>query len=461
MNSIRTNLLALAHAVFLAVILVSVSGCDLFMSADQRIARAEQKRAAGDERGAIIDLQNALKSAPDNVKGRLLLADLSLQVGDAKAAETELVRAQQSGAKLEETAVLTAETMLALGKEKNLLVELDAGKLPMSNSQQLTYRGLALLAAADLEQSVSTLTAAVSAAPEYARARIGRARAYAQLGRTDDALADLDAILDADRKHANAWLLRGTLLARNGQYNQALQAFRSAQASASGKLTPIEFNTVLAGSTECQLALGDLASAHQSQSELAARAPDAPLTFFLAARIAIAEQKYSEAVLNSQKALAGAPEFLQAKMLLGTALLANGSANQAAVELAEVVHKDPSNVEARKLLAQADLRLQRPDLALQALSPVTSTTQDAQLDALLGWANLQQGDQEQAVSLLERSAASQPNNVGLQLDLARAYLSSGANEKAVTLLRRIPAQAGDARRDTLLLAAVSAASGAY
>src|SRR3954447_17681354 len=96
----KTTLIALAS------LAMCLSGCDAFMSADQRIARAGQKRDGGDERGAIVVLQNALKSAPDNVKGRLLLADLSLHVGDAKGAQQELERAAKSGANQEQLAVL-------------------------------------------------------------------------------------------------------------------------------------------------------------------------------------------------------------------------------------------------------------------------------------------------------------------------------------------------------------------
>jgi putative PEP-CTERM system TPR-repeat lipoprotein len=450
----KTTLIALAS------LAMCLSGCDAFMSADQRIARAEEKRDAGDERGAIIDLQNALKAAPDNLKARLLLADLSLRVGDARGAEQELERAAKSGAKPEQLAILTAETDLALEKEDELLARLDSGNVAMSQAQQLTYRGLALLAKNQMERASTAFSKAIESNATFARARIGRAQANAALGRSEDALNDLDAVLDADPKNAHALSLRGSLLERTGEYKQALEALRSARENAQGRLTPVELNTVLAGTAETQLALGDLKAAHESQSELAARAPDAPLTLYLAARLAMAEQKYSEAVSNSQKTLAAAPDFLQAKLLLGTALLAKGSANQALSELGDVVQKDPSNLQARKLLAQAYLSVQRPDLATQVLGSVQTTVQDPQLDALRGWASLQQGEQEQAVSLLERSVAGQADNVNLKLDLALAYLSSGENEKAVDLLQAIPSQSGGARRDTLLLAAVNAAKGA-
>jgi tetratricopeptide (TPR) repeat protein len=255
----------------------SLCACDAFVSADQRIARAEQKRDAGDERGAIIELQNALKSTPDNVKARLLLAELSLRMGDPKNAQKELDHAARSGADPRQTASLVAQTRLALGEPDQLLADLDAGKLPMSEAQQMTFRGLALLGKTQLQQAEDQFSKALATEPTLARARIGRAQAYAQLGRTEEAFTDIDAVLDSDRKNANALLLRASLLARSGEYKQALEAYRSARDHAQGQLTWMEVNTALAGSTECQLALGDAAAARTSQSELAARTPDAPL----------------------------------------------------------------------------------------------------------------------------------------------------------------------------------------
>jgi putative PEP-CTERM system TPR-repeat lipoprotein len=120
------------------------------------------------------------------------------------------------------------------------------------------------------------------------------------------------------------------------------------------------------------------------------------------------------------------------------------------------VQQAPENLEARKLLANVNLRLQRPEVAMQVLIPAQqSSSLDPQVDALLALANLQRGNQAAAVELLQRSVAAQPANEGLKLDLALAYVSAGRNQEAIDLLNTLPARPGSARREYLLIAAIA------
>lgn len=73
-----------------AVLTMLLAGCDLFVSADERVVRAQELMAAHDYRGAMIELKNALQSRSDHVPARLLLAEVSLQLGDPAAADKEL-----------------------------------------------------------------------------------------------------------------------------------------------------------------------------------------------------------------------------------------------------------------------------------------------------------------------------------------------------------------------------------
>jgi putative PEP-CTERM system TPR-repeat lipoprotein len=174
----------------------------------------------------------------------------------------------------------------------------------------------------------------------------------------------------------------------------------------------------------------------------------------------MADQDYAAAAVAARKALAAAPDFIPARMVLGAALLAQGSLNQAEVELSDVVRAAPESIEARKLLAQVNLRLQRPDIAMQILAPAQQAdTNDAQLNALMGWANLQRGDSGSGIALLEKGVASQPGNAGLKVDLATAYISAGRNDDAVRLLESLPTTAGGARRNALLINAIAASRG--
>jgi cellulose synthase operon protein C len=432
-----------------------LTGCNWFVSTEQHIKRAEQYLAQGENRAAAIELQNALGSEPDNARARLLLARVSLRQGDARAAEQELERAIAAGAKGTDTAILSADIQLAKGDNDSLIAQLDGGKLALDAVQAATYRGLALLAKGNDDDAIAVFHQALAADGSSGQARLGLAGALAQRGDFDAALAEIEIALRAEGTNAHALLLKGRVLSRRGESRAASEALTLARKHGAGRLTETESNGLLATLVETETAAGDLAGARRDLAELSRQVPDAPLVHLLSARIAMVAQNYPLAVTEAQKVVAVAPELPLARLLLGAGLLANGNYNQAEAQLSELVRLAPENTEARKLLAEANLRLRRPDVALQVLSsPQQAESADPQVAALLGWANLQRGDNTAAIDLLKRSVAAKPSNVNLKLDLALAYISIGRNEEAVSLLEGIPATSGNARRESLLIAAM-------
>jgi putative PEP-CTERM system TPR-repeat lipoprotein len=439
---------------------LALSACDRFVPVEKKIARAEKRLEAGDQRAALIELQNVVRSEPGNVPARLLLAKVSLQIGDATAARKELDQAIAAGATPAQTSQLLAEIMLAQGKAADLLADIESGKLELAGPRQALYRGLALLASGQSDPAAQAFHEALRLDPGLSRAHTALAEMAMAGGDSEAALAEIAEALKVDATDAQAWLLRGTLLVRRGEFKEAVAALQSARERAPNQLSVPQLNAALAALTEAQLASGDKDAARKTQQELSARAPDAPATQLLAARLAMAEQDYAAATVAARKALAAAPNFIPARMVLGAALLAQGSLNQAEVELSDVVRAAPESIEARKLLAQVNLRLQRPDVAMQVLAPAQhAATNDAQLNALMGWANLQRGDSGSGIALLEKGVASQPDNVSLKVDLATAYISAGRNDDAVRLLESLPATGGDARRNALLINAIAASRG--
>jgi cellulose synthase operon protein C len=450
-----TSMRALTSVLALAACM-QLSGCDWFVNAQQRIVRAEQHIAAADDRAAFIELQNAVRADSKNVRARLLLAEVSLRLGDPNAARRELASATEAGARPEQTAAPAAEVLLALGEFRPLLAQLDAGESALAEPVLSTYRGLALLGSHDVSAAIDAFNRALAVDPRWARAQIGKAEALARAGNSGAALELLDEALAANPKQALALLLRGTLLARRGEFESASVALHAAGQSAGGQLSVAQHFVALATLAEAQLGLGAIKDAQATYVELTRRAPDAVLTRLVGARIAMARNDYATAVAQAQKAVNAAPRVLSAKMILGAALLARGNVNQALVQLTQVVREAPENVEARKLLAKVHLQLQRPDAALEVLLPAQDAHNgDSQLEALMGWANLQRGDNAAAVAMLERSAAD-GKGVG-SAELASAYLAAGMHEKALEVLKAMPAD--DPRGNRLLISVVLRTSG--
>jgi putative PEP-CTERM system TPR-repeat lipoprotein len=434
---------------------IALSGCGWFVSVEDRIERAEAFINQGEERAAAIELQNALKSEPDNVRARLLLAEVSLRQGDPEAAADELERAVASGAPAGDVASLGVEIRLAKGEHAALLADLDAGKVALDASQTATYRGLAQLASRNLPAATAAFNEALEADPASTRARLGFAEARALAGDFDVALAEIGKVLAVRPTDAHALSLKGRILGQQGDFDDAAAALGTARKNAAGQLTVLEYNTLLSALVEAYLASGEVKASRDALNDLAGRLPTAPLVQLLSARIAMAEQNYQLAVNEAQKVVAVVPNHPMAKLILGAALLANGNYHQAEAQLSELVSQAPENLEARKLLADANLRLQRPDVAMQVLAPAQQSSQsDAQVETLLAWANLQRGDEGAAIELLKRSIASRPDNEGLKLDLALALVMAGRNQEAIEVLDSLPASRGSGRREQLLITAI-------
>ena len=446
-----------AFALLLVSAVMTLSGCDVFISADGRVERARAELDKGDYQAAVIDLKNALESEPDHVQARLLLAEASLQLGDVRDAEKELRRARDAGAKPADVAELTAETQLALGQGKELLAQIDSRQLIVPEPMRSVYRGESLLSMGKVDEASEAFESAQRASPAPARALIGLARARSGQRQADEALRLLDKVPENSPDHAAALLCRGEILAAQGRFADAQTTLQAAFA-AGNHLTIFQKASLLAVLTESRLAAGNVDAARKSLESLAQFAPNAPLTLLLGGRIAMASQDYASATAVLQKVVAGMPDFVPARFLLGAALVAQGSFNQAESHLTRVVQLAPDNLEARKLLARVRLRMGQPDAALELLSPMQAGT-DADVNSLIGLAHLQLGDSDKALAILERTANAQGSSRASQLELASTYLGARAYQKAVTLLRGMPHVEGDSKREALLIAAVAAADG--
>src|SRR5690606_27178130 len=186
-----------------------LSGCGWFMDASERIERAEQRLARGEDRAAVIELQNALRSEPQNIKARLMLAEVSLRLGDTRSAEKELATATANGASPEQTAEVAANIHLTKGEHEQLLERIDARAIALSEPALSTYRGLALAGLRRFDEAIEAYEAALQADPAYGHAAIGLAQALQAAGRADEALERLEATLAADPGNSEAWSLKG------------------------------------------------------------------------------------------------------------------------------------------------------------------------------------------------------------------------------------------------------------
>ncbi len=444
----------------LAAVLVTASGCDLFVSVEAHVARGEKAAAESNFGLAAVEYRNALHSKPDYLAARLKLVDVLLRAGDVTGAAVELEPALQSASTSGEAQDLSARLQLARGEGKGLLEALDSGRTNLSGARKPLRRGQALLSMGRVDEAAAAFADVLKIEPGSEEGRIGQVQAFAAAGDVKKAIHELDVLLQAKPQLARGWLVRGYLLARGGQETDAESAFLKAKKFANGQLNLAEKVGLLRVLADVQLARDDVDSARATVNEMIAIAPNASATILADAQVDLAGGKRADAISKLQKLSTALPELFPARFLLARALVAQNTLEQADSLLSQLVAEAPKSIAVRKLSAEVKLRLDSPADALETLSSIAAgPTDDGELINLLATAVSHAGKSPAAVARLETDQKRNPADQQLRWLLARVYLVSGQAPKAVGLLREDKDIEHDARSVGLLLAAVVSAQG--
>jgi cellulose synthase operon protein C len=434
---------------------LALAGCDAFVSPQTRVERAQQHLDQANYRAAMTDLKTALEEEPDNVPARIMLARLSLLLGDYASAEKEIERATSAGATAAQLSEVRYETLLAGEHYDELAKELEQSTLPANRralwlSRLQTAQGKT----ADAEQTLKT---ALAAAPDDGDLLLESARLAAARGDFQPALDLPERVAKSPGTHTRAQLLRGSIRLARGQPREALDELLKAQEAGRTVLSIPEKLTVATYITEAHLALDDPDAATKSLAMLDQWAPAVATTHYLHARIAMLKRDPATVVTECQKALRADPNHMQAQLLLAAAHLGQGSLEQAEETLDRLLATQ-DNLAARKLLAQVHLARGQPQRAQAVLGTVMgSAERDPQLDWLMGSALLQSGSGASALEHMERGIAAMPDSAERRIELATAYLSARQPAKAIEILSAIPKDSPSAARARGLLVLATAA----
>jgi putative PEP-CTERM system TPR-repeat lipoprotein len=446
----------------LSVVLLAccaMAACGFFRSVDQQVARARSHFEAGQYRSAMAEVKTALEREPQHAQARLLLAQLSLWLGDLDAAEDELARARDAGVPAQDASELHYELLLARGRYDELLASL-ANEHALAPPKSLLFEARAHEGRKDAVAERRALEQALKAAPEDPGVLLQMARLDAESGELKRALEITAKVAQPPLMQARALQLRGLIFRSRGEHSESRDALSRAYDIGRKYLPVPEQVTLLIALTDANLALNDAEGARKTVERLATWAPTSVATYYLRARVALLKNDPVTAVAECQRALQVSPHHAPSEMLLAVAHLSHGSFEQAEGVLNGVLSSDPGNVAATKLLAQVYLGRGQPEQARRLLSGLAERSQsDAQIDWLMGAALLQSGDAD-GLSALERGQTAAPNDLGKRVDLAYAYIVSGVPAKAIPLLKTVPAGAPQSARaqSLMVMASVSGKS---
>lgn len=447
--------LALATAAVAA--LVALGGCDRFTSIDTRVSRANTSFQTGNYQAALIEVRKALKSDPHNLEAQLLLVDVLEASGEIHAALVQLDQAESAGASVQDVGIRKLKLLVSLGDRDQLRKALDEAH-DLSRANREAFTGRLLLLENKPAEAQASFDAALAADPTLTDALLGRIEALAAQGKTAEAARAIDELTARDSKAGRAWMLKGALAARAGDYSTAAEALTMAVEPGRG-LGQLDLVQAHTQRVESYLAARKLVEARSSLEALQAAAGQSAIVSLMRAKVSLSTGDATTAVNELRKFTQAVPQHMTGRLLLVAALLEQGSGEQAFAEAVRCVSEFPDRDEPRLALAQIELRMGRSSNAEETLKPLTSRSPANPLAvAMAAEIRIRRGEAVAGIGLLEQSLIEQPDNPRLQLQLAAAYLATGDAKRSLTFLDSMN-DGGLAARDRLRVIATAALQG--
>jgi putative PEP-CTERM system TPR-repeat lipoprotein len=392
---------------------------------------AQKQLEKSDPRAAVIQLKNALRTDSGNASARHLLGLIYLRSGDGELAEKELKTAIQQGYPEEQALASLAEAYMVQNKYEAVLNDFQPGNRGTAlETQILMLRGYAQAALNKPDAALKSFADAATLSPKDARPLAGTARVYLNQNKRTAAEAELKRAIEINPQSAEALSLMGEVHRVNGQADQALDDFDHALAQDAHN------RTALTGRAMMRLDRGEADKADPDIKLLTAITPRNPLAAYLQALSLAQHKKLSEALTTLQKQPALA-DYAPAIYLQSVLQYQGNQVEQAIAGWQRYIEMAPTDVRARKLLANAYLKRNDPERAVKTLAPALDTNpDDVQVLSALGSAYLAQGQNDKATDMLGRAAAIDPNNAQTQTRLAAGQLQAGEPTEALKSLEQ-------------------------
>ncbi|MGH9496426.1 MAG: tetratricopeptide repeat protein, partial [Candidatus Sulfotelmatobacter sp.] len=189
-----------------------------------------------DPAGAEAALQKAAELLPTDARTRWLLGTALEDNGKLAPAIDQFEAAKNLDAKDDEIRISLGQALLRVGRDREAFAAFqDALALqPKGHALAAAHLGLgrAAITQKQLDQGVSELAAYLQMEPGDTGARIDRASALVDLGRDDDALAELDHAAANGQEQFRALKLRSQIYWEKKRYDDALPVLQKAVALA-------------------------------------------------------------------------------------------------------------------------------------------------------------------------------------------------------------------------------------
>ncbi|MCB1888655.1 MAG: PEP-CTERM system TPR-repeat protein PrsT [Rhodocyclaceae bacterium] len=397
-------------------------------SPDQMVTSARGYIDAGDRPAAVIQLKNALQEQPDHAEARFLLGRLSAEAGDYATAAKEFSRARSAGYPEEQIVPSLALALLKSGDAAALVEKFASTRLqsPEANADLLAIRGDALLQLGQFDQGRAAYDSALSIAGEHPRAKLGLARLAANGGDLAGARSIVESVVSAHPDLAEGREILAAIDMAEGRTEDAIAQYR-AVIEADPKQPANHFRLI---SLLIQNGQVDAAKAALAEMKKATGGRQV-YALYLQAYLDYQEGNTEAAAANINKVVGAVPDFTAARLLAGAVSLNRQDYNQALQHLGVVLSVDSQHALARRLAGTAHLMARDPAKTLELIGPLLSASpNDSNVQMLAGQARLALGDFDGASAAFEQAVSQRPEDAAARVRLGVSRLGSGASEQA-------------------------------
>ena len=423
---------------------------------------------------ALSLLENVFSRDPEYIDGHRLESQVMLAKGDTKKAVEILERLDQT---YPDTPLIKYELARAYLQNNNM----NQAKVVLDQaiSRNPNYAD-AILLLADInlrsghgEAVIEPMTRLLKRNPELRSAALLLAAAYGSLDRFDDAAVVTGEQTRLAPRDPQAQMALGLTLRQAKRNDEARQAFEKAAELAPDSLWPVD------QLVELDLLEKHFDAARQRIHRQFQKMPDSPVAHFFEGKILAAEEKWDLAETELQKTLQLDPNFAGAYSLLVQIYLATNKLPQAVNQLQAQLSKNPNNASAIMTLAllyertndfpkardayerlisidpnfisalnnlaylYAD-RLNDLDKAYALARKARELQRDDPAVAdTFGWVLSKRGEYQQALAILQESAAKLPDSPEVQFHLGMTAYMMGQTDLAKVALQKAASAAKD------------------
>ena len=423
---------------------------------------------------ALSLLENVFSREPQYIDGHRLESEVLLAKGDTRKATEVLERLDQT---YPDTPLIKYELARAYLKKNNM----NQAKVVLDQVISINPNyAEAILLLADInlrsghgEAVIEPMTRLLKRSPELRPAALLLAAAYGSLDRFDDAAVITGEEAKLAPRDPQAQMALGLTLRQAKRNDEARQAFEKAAELAPDNLWPVD-----------QLVELDLLEKHfdvaqQRIDRHFQKTPDSPAAHFFKGKILVAEEKWGPAETELQKTLQLDPNFSGAYDLLVQTYLVTNKLPQALSQLQTQLSKNPNDASALMTLALLHERTNefakardayehllslKPDLvsALNNLACLYADRlndlgkaydlarkardlqgNDPAIADTFGWILSKRGEYQQALAILQGSAAKLPDSPEVQFHLGMTAYMMGQPDLARVALQKAASATND------------------